>query len=425
MMNRLLRLGVTVLLLSITMSIAAAQEAGWQQAIRGTQSASRAEAPAKKAAPAAAQGGNYVVLAWNDLGMHCISPRFAEMAILPPYNNLMAVVIRRAGEEPNIISSGITLTYSLDNNTKVTGKTDFWQYAFPLFGKKLAPGIGLTGLGLSGSMTPSSGHFQAVGIPALPFTDNLKWNPLQKATIRVFDRNKKVIATASATVPVSDEMDCAKCHATGQAGAQNISTPTVEGNILTLHDRTQGTTLMKSRPVLCASCHSDNALGTPGTPGVQSLSLAMHGKHASVANPPACYDCHPGAKTQCVRSAIPAMGPDKGDPGCDRCHGNLAQVANSIVAGRRPWIDEPTCAQCHGKAYDTGKGVLYRNARGHGNVPCAACHNSPHAWYPSLKAQDNSQPLTLQGNSKAIGYKGCKICHTDGRTGTMPPHGED
>jgi len=37
----------------------------------------------------------YTLIGWNDLGMHCISPRFKEMSILPPYNNLMAQVIQK------------------------------------------------------------------------------------------------------------------------------------------------------------------------------------------------------------------------------------------------------------------------------------------------------------------------------------------
>ncbi len=34
--------------------------------------------------------GNYVVLAWNDLGMHCLNPTYDVLVVLPPYNNLVA-----------------------------------------------------------------------------------------------------------------------------------------------------------------------------------------------------------------------------------------------------------------------------------------------------------------------------------------------
>jgi hypothetical protein len=32
----------------------------------------------------------YVVLSWNDLGMHCANKDFSNIVILPPYNNLKA-----------------------------------------------------------------------------------------------------------------------------------------------------------------------------------------------------------------------------------------------------------------------------------------------------------------------------------------------
>src|SRR5512138_2161685 len=81
-------------------------------------------------------GGEYVVIGWNDLGMHCINPTFKDLAILPPYNNLWAQVIKR-GDPPKVVTSGISLEYSFINNKTVVGKTDFWQYARQLFGVTL------------------------------------------------------------------------------------------------------------------------------------------------------------------------------------------------------------------------------------------------------------------------------------------------
>jgi hypothetical protein len=113
---------------------------------------------------------NYIVIAWNDLGMHCISPRFSQMAILPPFNNLEAQVIQR-GSPPRIVTSGVTVRYSINNNTTVAGKTDFWDYDVPLFGVDLPLGIGLTGNGLSGTMTMVGDRYEARGIPVLPIND--------------------------------------------------------------------------------------------------------------------------------------------------------------------------------------------------------------------------------------------------------------
>jgi len=352
---------------------------------------------------------SYTVIGWNDLGMHCISPSFKEMAILPPYNNLFVQIIQK-GSTPQLVTSGITVTYALQNNTTVAGKTDFWQYVQQLFGVNPAPGTGLGGNGLSGTMKAVGDHFEATGIPALPYNDKMVWNPYQTALVTAKNSAGKVIGTTQVVIPVSDELNCQKCHAGGSGS--------VETNILTLHDSLNGTNLMSERPVLCANCHGSNALGMPGDPNLPSLSEAMHGRHASLgSNTPTCYDCHPGPKTNCSRSAIEGMGPENGNPECERCHGSLQQVADSISQGRDPWLQEPTCEQCHGTAYATGAD-LYRNSRGHGGVFCSACHNSPHAWYPSLNKADNYQPLKLQKSSGPIGK--CSVCHTSKMKGTNP-----
>src|SRR5512135_2149974 len=45
---------------------------------------------------------SYTLIGWNDLGMHCISPSFKSMAILPPYNNLMVQAIKK-GDPPSVV----------------------------------------------------------------------------------------------------------------------------------------------------------------------------------------------------------------------------------------------------------------------------------------------------------------------------------
>ena len=39
--------------------------------------------------------GQYILLGWNDLGMHCYNRDFQDLAVLPPYNTLWAQVIKR------------------------------------------------------------------------------------------------------------------------------------------------------------------------------------------------------------------------------------------------------------------------------------------------------------------------------------------
>lgn len=358
----------------------------------------------------------YVVLAWNDLGMHCISPSFKDMAILPPYNNLMAQVVHR-GDPPRVITSGVTLTYAVRNGS--TQASNFWQFAQPLFGANLAPGIGLTGNGLSGRMVARGDHFEATGIPVLPVNDQGVWNAYQTAIITL--RARTWHQTVPIVLPVSDELHCDKCHADNGDAGPDIATGAVETNILTIHDHNTGTNLMAQRPVLCASCHASNALGTRGQPGRNSLSLAIHDWHSSLEDMPGCYDCHPGPKTQCLRTAIVGMSEVEGqgrEPACHQCHGDLKTFAIELAAGREPWVEEPTCEQCHGHHYDTGT-TLYRNATGHGGLRCAACHNSPHAWYPSRLTVDNLQPLQHQRTLFSIGSN-CTLCHTKRQIGRNP-----
>ena len=116
---------------------------------------------------------SFVVLGYNDLGMHCMNQDFSQLCILPPFNNLHAQVIDRRGEEPRIASSGVSVLYSIPGNTISTTKTNFWSYAPALFGVDLPPNIGLTGNGLSGVMVPTGANDWVVtGIPVTPFDDN-------------------------------------------------------------------------------------------------------------------------------------------------------------------------------------------------------------------------------------------------------------
>jgi hypothetical protein len=371
-----------------------------------------------------AQNQGYVVIGWNDLGMHCISPGYKEMAILPPYNNLFVQVIQR-GNPPSIVTSGISVEYSIPYNTKVAGKTDFWTYVTQLFGVTLAPGVGLTGNRLSGKLKPAGDHFEATGIPLLPRDDKMNWNPYQLATIKLKGPRGALLKSTQVVLPVSDELNCAKCHAADMDGTVHIiDTGTVEGNILAVHDyyhgpfgvSSTGPSLYESRPVLCANCHASNALGKPGIPGVKSVSEGMHGWHAQFPDA-GCYDCHPGAVTQCLRTGIGGMGYLGDTPSCTSCHGDMNQISTSIAQGRQPWLEEPTCQQCHGINYTTGSN-LYRNSRGHGGVYCSACHNSPHAWSPSKLWADNMQVTKLQRTPYSLGK--CSVCHTKPQKGDNP-----
>ena len=219
--------------------------------------------------------------------MHCMDPSFEDFSVLPPYNNLMAQVIRRGGE-PQIVTQGVTVHYRILGNTTSADKTNFWQYAQALFGLSapLPKNIGLKGKGLSGTMDPAAGHFTAVGIPVTEIFDNRANSPYQLAEVVVKDGQGNILAGTQTVVPVSTELHCDNCHNDNGKGNFDIATGNMKQNILTLHDQNEGTSLMANRPVLCAGCHSSNALGTKGRPGVPSMSSAIHGHHGSKMTAP-------------------------------------------------------------------------------------------------------------------------------------------
>jgi hypothetical protein len=352
-----------------------------------------------------AHNNDFTVFGWNDLGMHCLNPTYDKLVILPPYNNIMAQVVQR-GNPPSILTTGITVSYKLLNNSTSYSKLEyggFWDNALKLFGVSPAHDIGLKGNGLSGDMTLSGDHFIAEGVPVVPVDDNGTKNPYQVAEITVKDGTGTVIVKTQTTVPTSDEINCAKCH-----GSQTVN---AFDDILSKHDAKHGTNLSlpQNQPILCASCHPSPALGINTGPQI-FLSQALHGSHATKTGI-TCYDCHPGATTKCNRSL--AHTTDNGN--CTTCHGDMAFVASTIASGRIPWATEPQCVTCHTGVDGVSTGsALYRNSKGHGNMYCTACHGSPHAMYPSRETSDNYQPNQYQGSTiKTIGS--CGACHNNSR----------
>lgn len=358
----------------------------------------------------AAGHGSYVVIGWNDLGMHCYDLDYSTLSVLPPYNNLWAQVIQR-GDPPQVVTQGVTVHYEFPDNTYSVGKTNFWDYADDLFGVSLAPNIGLAGKGLAGEMDAKSDHYVAEGIPITEFSDSQPSVPdyLQLANVTAKDALGNTLASARVVAPVSSEMRCDVCH--------NEPSPTnFRMNILQLHDEENGTALAdqaaSGKPVLCANCHADPALGLAGNPELPSLSAAMHDKHKDKA--PDCYSCHPGPQTKCLRDT---MSNDFG-MGCTDCHvGGMGALGRE---NRTPWLDEPRCADCHEPQFAENPGKLFRQSVGHGGLYCESCHNSTHAILPSRDADDNLQAIDLQGYAGTI--QECTICHLT-RPTAPGPHG--
>jgi hypothetical protein len=340
----------------------------------------------------------YVVLSWNDLGMHCANKDFSTFVVLPPYNNLMCQVIKKgdASNLPQVITDGVNVTYEVPGNTTSITKTNFWQFAKALFGVDLQNNIGLTGKGLTGNMDVQTGYFNAMGIPLTPFTDAdlVNEDPFQLALVKAYDINNNLLGTSTPVIPVSNEINCVSsgCHSSEQS-------------ILNSHENEGGFDPTK-KPILCAKCHASNALGTTGIGEAPIFSLVIHAKHAGKTSD--CYKCHPGPKTKCFRDVMASAGMQ-----CSDCHGSMSNVANTIDQGRRPWLDEPSCGStnCHGSNFDVNSGKLFRQSKGHGGVFCSGCHGEPHGIVPTRDgSRDNAQNVALQGFQGVL--KECKVCHT-------------
>ena len=349
---------------------------------------------------------DYVLIGWSESGMHCSNKDFSKVALMPPGNTLRAQLIYRLPDGlPKAVTDGFTIEYAIPNNTTSVTKTNFWTYAKTLFGlpQDLPADIGLTGKGLTGTMDTTGNSFVATRIPVTPYADSnlTKPAPYQLAHLVAKETaTGKVLATTDIVIPVSNEIGCVQsgCHASETA-------------ILNAHESVTG--FNKAGPVLCATCHASAGVGLPGKVSVASLSMAVHNKHKSRVGTAtaitACYKCHPGPTTQCLRDV---MSTNAASPMvCQNCHGTVPALVTSLTNGRKPWVDEPHCGDstCHGSNFAEEAGRLFHESRGHGKLFCSVCHGSPHAILPSREANDNAQSIRLQGTAGTL--RDCRVCH--------------
>ena len=460
-------------------------------------------------ATGAEQTAGWTLIGWNDLGMHCMDADYSLMSVLPPYNNIHAQLVDADG---NLVTNpgAILVTYQAVTdpdgsvNTTSIGKTGFWDHVLDLFGVQPAPDTGLAGFAMPGAGNPpqemdwdaAAGWFTAEGVPLTPVDDAMQTNRYPMMRLVARDGSNVVLATTDIVLPVSEEMDCRACHGSGSSQAAEPAggwayDPDPERdyrlNILRLHDELEAgnpdftaalaaaghnpagleaTAVGDGHSVLCASCHPSNALPGLGLGFVPALTRAVHGLHAAVHDPvtgmslndssnrSACYRCHPGAETRCLRGAMGAAVAADGSLAmqCQSCHGVMSDVGSPL---RQGWLDEPGCGNCHtGTATDnsgqirytsafSSPGVLrtpandlfatnsdvpapgfslYRFSTGHGDLQCTACHGSTHAVFPSAHASDNIQSIQIQGHAGQLAE--CTACHASTpNTTTGGPHG--
>ncbi|MBI3782595.1 MAG: hypothetical protein HY270_04260 [Deltaproteobacteria bacterium] len=452
-----------------------------------------------------ASAANWTLVGWNNLGMHCMDADFELFSLLPPYNTIHAQLTDPQGiliADPT--AAGITVTYEAiadptgSINMTSSGKTNFWQHTQQLFGPKAPTSIdvGLAGKNMPGAsnqpqvMTwdPAAKWFIAEGIPITPYDDagHKNYYPLMHLVAR--NSTGATLATLDIVLPVSDEMNCKGCHSSDSPGGavppsgwvhdSTSSERDMRLNVLRLHDDLNATdpvyqqaltnasydsagleaTARAGTSILCANCHLSEALPGSGRSGIKPLTQAIHGRHRLLdqigSGRTACYQCHPGSATRCLRGAMgSAVAPDGTlAMQCQSCHGTMAQVASSNRTG---WLNEPSCQSCHTGTATNNNGQirytsvfepsgqprvavnqtfatntdtpaaglnLYRFSSGHGGIKCEGCHGSTHAEFPALHPNDNIQSLEHQSHQGMLVE--CTTCHgTQPNTVNGGPHG--
>ena len=456
----------------------------------------------------AAAAETWTLVGWNNLGMHCMDADYSVLSLLPPYNTIHAQLIDPYGRlVTNPAAQGITVTYqgeadpdgsinTTSGNSTAGPKTNFWDYVLPTYGAAL-----LVDQGLAGKPMPGAGNgpklmnfdatarwFIAEGIPITPYDDRgvKNYYPLMRLVARRSDGT--VLATTDIVLPVSDEMTCKACHGSNTvlrakpAGGWVNELGSVERdfrlNILRLHDEHQAAdpafadaldhfgfeptgleaTARAGTPILCAKCHRSEALPGSGYGTIPPLTQAIHYRHKKLdeidSGRGACYRCHPGSVTRCLRGAMGAAVAPDGTLAmqCQNCHGSMVQVASPDRTG---WLEEPSCQNCHTGTAVTNSGQirftsvfdatgalrvpadrtfatnadtplpgldLYRFSTGHGGVKCEGCHGSTHAEFPSSHRNDNLGSIDHQGHVGMLAE--CVSCHGQSpETFDGGPHG--
>jgi hypothetical protein len=374
-------------------------------------SASPQDAVAAGGGGSSSSSASYVVFARNDLGMHCACPTFAGFLLLPPWNTVRVQVFQR-GSTPVLVSSGITVSYSLAEESDSSLPTDPYFAQWITYSPKMFPGFqpvvngkiqGLAGYGIAGNMTfnSTSMAYEAVGIPAYPvttgnstkdiMTDPLggaNRDPYLTANIVVKNSAGTTIGTTSCVVPVAFG-GCCGCHLDLAAANGYPKTPTGSFQYLGKMHGQNGSKIDfnyldptgdgTAGPIRCSWCHWDPAMSESAAPGLAnvwpnyvimpgasftkadvkvsqySFSDVLHRFH--VQDPLVISSYEPNIATACYR-CHPGNGVNcyrgthlaktNNVMWCTDCHGNLNQ---RVAAGQltQPW-KQSTLPSCYAPA---------------------------------------------------------------------------
>ena len=400
--------------------------------------------------------GNYALLAWNDLGMHCVDGKdYSVFSILPPFNNLHAQLVNASTGKA--VTSGVTLSYEAvvdpagSINTTSAGKTNFWDWSMKLYGASPARDVGLTG-NATPSLTarpmvldPANGWYEATGLPITPYDDAGSKNFYPTVKVSARDATGKLLASSVAVLPVSDEMTCMACHATpapGEtntarlaakpaAGWVNVGDPEKDWklNILRLHDEMQANDPTSRRPADQGPCARPVRLGPCRQPdAVRRLPrLERPARHRDqrhlVADQCPAREPRQGDRSghdaraeqhrqpQRLLHVPPGLGhevPARRDGQRHRrqrqCDDGLPELPRHHEHGRQPartgWLEQPNCQACHFNGKRTTNAL---DASGKVVVPAdqrfATNPNTPAAGFSLFRF------------SKGHGGMQCESCH--------------
>jgi hypothetical protein len=306
------------------------------------------------------QQDDYVLLAWDPMGMHYDFDGREYFFLPMPANRIYAQLIRR-NEIPEITTGGVEMRYVLEGNAGLEQGEEG-----------------------SGNLVYDGGEgvFSSDVVKVTPYGKDGVYRPYPSVLIEARDKkNGRLLAQTRLIVPVTTEMGCNNCHGSqwkfrDRAG---ISDATAE-DILGVHDRISKTNLLKDarkgKPRNCKSCHSEGLQPKHAASGALNLSAAIHGWHAHYLTgkgADACHMCHPSSPGGATRFF---RGRHSRDFECTDCHGTLDDHAVSLLKGelnlgksragrlmkhlkpgkadsieqvnpRKPWINEPDCLSCH------------------------------------------------------------------------------
>jgi Viral BACON domain len=392
--------------------------------------------------------GSFALLAWSELGMHCMDGKdYSVFSVLPPYNTIYAKLLAKGGQ-PLPVTSGVSLTYlamkdasgsintTSAGTSTVASKTNFWDYVRLLFGGQPPNDVGLHNYPVQ-SLTPqqmtydsSKGLWKAEGIPTAPYDDAGASRAYPMAQIIAKNSSGQTIATATVVLAVSDEMSCKNCHAAGTNSAampsggwitQGTAAQSIKLNILKKHDddhpisstvlsalQAKGATYSRyqaslyqtawaggamNNPVLCADCHASNALNAAG------LDTGVKDSSGNLIVPPLTASMHkqhssvtlPGSTTTLDNATDPANS-------CYQCHPGV------ITKCQRGTMSNIACYNCHGNLSRVGQSTR----TGWLDEPnCQTCHQ-------------NGTTYTTAFTSTNIGPTGTQRTSTDTTFATNP-----